>query len=109
MDPENLLIGTHVCLTQHMRALYGTPLEVGVAAYGDDPQHVTVMLALPFDSQDFIAPGMSEEETSLLTPAELRRFGVSTFLQPEEARMLARFLVEAADERDRLAGLVGQQ
>lgn len=98
-----LMIGTHVRTTEHMRVIHGTRLEVGVAAYGDEPQHITVMLSMPFRADEMLAPGMSEDETNQLTPADLRMLGETTLLEPEEARMLARFLVEAADERDRLA------
>jgi hypothetical protein len=105
-EPEypRMVLGDHLKVTERFRSIWGQPYKVGVVQAGDSSDHLRVMLALPFDDQDSIAPGMTEEETDRLTPAQLLDLGQVMHLQPEEARMLARFLVEAADERDRLAG-----
>jgi hypothetical protein len=96
--------GDHVQLTETMRSRWGDPIEVGLIAPADVPGRPRIMLAVPFDGQDMVAPGMTEEETLLLGRAKLRALGETVRLDPEEARMLARFLVEAADEWERARG-----
>jgi hypothetical protein len=95
---ENGLAGDHVRLTETMRSRWGDPIEVGVIAEAESPCRALIMLAVPFDGSDMIAPGMTEEETERLDRAQLRALGETVRLEPEEARMLARFLVQAADE-----------
>ncbi len=46
---------------------------------------------------------MTGQEAHRLSPVDLRWEGRHTLLEPEEARMLARFVVEAADEWQRLS------
>jgi hypothetical protein len=100
--------GDHVELTETMRSRWGDPIEVGLIAPADDVGRPRIMLAVPFDSRDMVAPGLTEEETAALGRAELRDLGETVRLDPEEARMLARFLVQAADEWERAAGMAPQ-
>jgi hypothetical protein len=99
---ENGPAGDHVELTETMRSRWGNPIEVGLIAPADTPGRPRIMLAVPFDGSDMIAPGMTEEETERLNRAQLRALGETVRLDPEEARMLARFLVEAADAWERV-------
>jgi hypothetical protein len=100
-DEHDDLVGDHVALTEAFRTRYGDPIEVGITSDAVDREHAMVVLAVPFDTQNMVAPGLTEEETNALTPAQARSLGELVRLEPEEARMLARFLMAAADEWER--------
>lgn len=100
---EDMRLGEHVSVTARMRSIYGVPIEIGLVEAADEPGRTQVLLALPFDTRNMLGPGMTEEETNRMPASKARWLGQSTYLEPEEARMLARFLLEAAQEWERLA------
>lgn len=74
------------------------------------PKFPTLGIIDPADTRDrgprvllsVVNPELAGEREDM-SPVELRRCSEVTMLEPEEARMLARFLIEAADERNCVA------
>ena len=96
--------GEHVRVLDSVQSHYGPRIDLGLVAAADDGDRVAVLLSVPFDNEGCIPAGMTEQEADQLTRGQLRWLGQHVYLRPEEARMLARLLGEAADEWDRVTG-----